>query len=222
MFRSKTRDIITPQWEHARLAADIAAAWGNDAFDAPPFPHDSFVLGVAYHDREYGFLDTDSIGEMGDDRWLALKQAHLDWPLDDPVAHLIGLFHVRRLIGYGRHAGVDEMAAAFDAVIDTRLEDTTHTRADFTFADRIVDLCDMIAFDFAFDAAAAGRRMIAPRRDGTDALTEVRYEIEEGGTITLAPWPLRVPSLDGMIYAYDADGYPGRLQPVRLAYTVRG
>ncbi|MDX6454362.1 MAG: hypothetical protein QOD48_469, partial [Gaiellaceae bacterium] len=48
-----------PQAEHQRLAGVIAAAWGNDQVGRPPLPFESWVRGVAVHDRAYGELDED-------------------------------------------------------------------------------------------------------------------------------------------------------------------
>src|SRR5207249_1188152 len=75
MFRSQRRDVVFPQAEHAELAGDLALAWGNDEFDRPALPFDSFVRGVALHDRGYGELDTDEIGVVARGRWLKIQLA---------------------------------------------------------------------------------------------------------------------------------------------------
>jgi hypothetical protein len=38
--------------------------------------------------------------------------------------------------------------------------------------------------------------------------------------ITLDPWPLAVPRLLGIVTAFEADGYPERLQPVAIPFDV--
>jgi hypothetical protein len=62
---------VFPQADHARLAAAVALAWR----DRPPLPFDSFVRGVADHDRGYGEHDSDEIGAVESERWVAIQRA---------------------------------------------------------------------------------------------------------------------------------------------------
>ena len=73
MFRSILRPVVFAQADHARLAAALAAAWGNERFARPQLPFDSYLEGVAQHDRGYGELDTDSIGEVSSARWTEIQ-----------------------------------------------------------------------------------------------------------------------------------------------------
>ena len=50
MFKSKQRPIAISQWEHQKLARTLALLWGNAAFERPPVPFDSFLIGVGLHD----------------------------------------------------------------------------------------------------------------------------------------------------------------------------
>src|SRR5437868_3074723 len=63
MFRSRRRAVVFPQADHARFAGAIALAWR----ERPQLPFDSFVRGVADHDRGYGGLDVD--GSVTIDPW---------------------------------------------------------------------------------------------------------------------------------------------------------
>src|SRR5205809_7920069 len=141
MIRSRRRPVVFPQAEHARLAGTIALAWGNERFARPPLPFDSFVRGVTLHDRGYGQLDTDGIGEVPRPRWHAIQAAGAAPRGEDPVVDLVVALHVHRLVSDGddcvptparellpelhRAAGVDE--------------------GDAVEADRVTDLCDRIA-----------------------------------------------------------------------------
>ncbi len=58
MIRSRRRAVVFPQADHARLADTLALAWR----DRPALPFDSFVRGVADHDRGYGEYDNDELG----------------------------------------------------------------------------------------------------------------------------------------------------------------
>src|SRR4051795_1811506 len=98
MFRSQARPVVYPQAEHARAAAAIAAAWGRGR---PPVPFESLVRGVALHDRGYGELDADGIGETDDERWLEIQRRGFAAQDDDPVVELLVALHIHRLVSYG-------------------------------------------------------------------------------------------------------------------------
>ncbi len=70
MFRSKRHPVVVPQAEHARMAGAIAAVRANP----PPLPFESFVRGVALHDRGYGELDDDEIGATSPERWADVER----------------------------------------------------------------------------------------------------------------------------------------------------
>ena len=89
MFRSRRRPVVFPQAEHARLAGTIALAWGNDQFARPALPFDAFVRGVTLHDRGYGQLDADGIGEVPPDRWVAIQRASFAPRGEEPVVDLV-------------------------------------------------------------------------------------------------------------------------------------
>jgi hypothetical protein len=86
MFRSKQRAVIYPQAEHMRLAGVIVAAWGSTR---PPIPFDSLVRGVATHDRGYGELDNDPLGEISQERWLEIQRRGFAAQDDDAVVDLV-------------------------------------------------------------------------------------------------------------------------------------
>jgi hypothetical protein len=125
---------VYPQAEHQRLAGVIAAAWGNDQVKRPPLPFESWVRGVAVHDRAYGELDEDLIGAVE-------PQA------DDPVVDLVVAMHVQRL--------ADDFVE-LDAHVPDRLADAGVDPADAATADVITDLCDTLSFTFCFEEPASG------------------------------------------------------------------
>ena len=71
MFRSKSRGVIITQFEHARFSYQLASLYGNEDFDVPNIPIESFLAGVLFHDRGYGIVDEYEIGQMSED-------AHVD------------------------------------------------------------------------------------------------------------------------------------------------
>ena len=194
MFRSTRRDVVYPQAEHARLAGAVAAAFRPEDV---PLPFESWVRGVTLHDRGYGELDSDPIGETSQERWAGeIETAGFRAKSGDAVADLVVALHIRRLIG----GDVEHPArAALAREIDEALGDvSTEARA----ADRLTQLCDSVAFAFCFEEAVS--RVVG----GT------AFEYDGGSRITLDPWPLAVPSLRGVVQGFAADGYPERLEPV--------
>jgi hypothetical protein len=208
MFRSRRRDVVYPQAEHARLAARLAAAWGNDDVPRPALPFDAFVRGVAEHDRGYGELDEDGIGEVPLARWLEIQQRSFEPRGDDAVVDLVVALHVRRLVSWQDAPAAQRVQAEMSgAILELRAEAGIAPRV-AAEADAITDLCDRIAFDFCVEEPASGRVGV------------FAYAVDSEGTIALDPWPLGVPRLEGEIVAYRADGYPATLEPLRQPFRV--
>ncbi|MFW5771939.1 MAG: DUF3891 family protein [Phototrophicaceae bacterium] len=224
MFRSKRRDVIVPQWEHARLSGMLAALWGGGVFERPALDFDSFVLGVTFHDRDYGFIDAYPLQGMAPEDWLAVKRGHLEQRLDDPIAEAVAVMHMRRLLTYAPteddalRRATEQLKAAADDRIAGAVAASGHPQADFAFADRITAFCDAVAFDFAFEAPADGTvKVFATRADAQP--TELRYRIS-GGVINVDPWPFAVDTAAGFVLGYQATGYPDNLQPVKLDWRI--
>jgi hypothetical protein len=197
MFRSHRRAIVFPQAEHARLAGAIALAWR----DRPPLPFESFVRGVADHDRGYGELDDDDLETVADDRWIEIQRRGFAPRGEDPVVDLVVALHVRRLVGEPRDPGFE---AELPAILAAAGVDEEQAEA----ADGITNVCDRLAFLFPFEEPESG---------------EVRgfdYTLDGRGAMTLDPWPLAVPRLVGLVTAYEADGYPARLVPVVVPFDL--
>lgn len=217
MFRSKTRHIIFPQSEHGRLAGTIAALWGNDDFDKPPFSFESFVAGVILHDEGHGYFDMDDIGGHTPQEALDAMQRLVDYRLDDPIADTVANFHILRLlhledVWYQLIEQCEQKIA--DGIAKTQI-----SRDDYLWADKITHLCDSIAFDFCFDAPVKIEAQVSARQGRADTIT-VRYELDNQGKIVVDPWPLRVDAHEGFILAYEADLYPDQLKPVIVSYVL--
>ena len=219
MFKSKVRPIVVPQWEHEKLAGTLALLWGNAQFERPPVPPDSFLAGVALHDRAYGHLDNLPIGEMAPETWLEVARRGFAATWADPVAELIARLHIQRLVTYG-HASVRQaLGAGMEAQIAAQIAQTGLPAELFARIDRITRLCDNIAFLFCFEAPAEGTVEVFPRWEG-DETVAVQYRIAEG-VIMVDPWPFCVSSHTGYLVGYGREGYPERLEPVMLRYELR-
>jgi hypothetical protein len=133
--------VIYPQREHAVFAAGLALAWA----ERPSLPFESFIRGVALHDRGYPEHDVDEIGAAPRERWLELQRNGFGEHDDDPVVDLVVSMHVRRLVGEG--PVYDEMSA----VLPRLRERAGVSEADAEAADRVTAFCDGIAFDVCFE-----------------------------------------------------------------------
>jgi uncharacterized protein DUF3891 len=198
VFRSTTRPVVYPQEEHARLSAVIAAAWNPEAI---PLPFEAFVRGVALHDRGYGRLDNEALGEIEQSRWLELMRRGFEPQDEDPVVDLVVALHIRRLVG--------DDSPEFEAALPARLEAAGVSEADAMAADAVTDLCDRVSFSFCFEEEEAG------------VIGAVAYTVEADGRATLAPWPLVVAELEETVVGYRAEGYPNRLDPVERTFRLR-
>ena len=217
MFRSRRREIVFPQREHARFAAAIAGAW-SDAFVPIRLPRERFVRGVAEHDRGYVEHDADEIGELPAGRWLAIQERGFAATHDDAVVDLVVGLHVRRLVSSGRDRGTSSVLAAMDAEVPALVRAAGVSAADARAADRVTDLCDRISFDFCLEEPASGSVEVV-RADG--AKTAVRYVLDGHGAVTLEPWPLAVERLTGTLQAFSAERYPDDLEPVPTPFVIQ-
>ena len=219
MFKSRRRPIVTPQSEHLRLVGTLAMLWGNDDFDIPPIEQASMIAGMGLHDRGYGFLDNSPIGGMSEEEWNGIARRGFYMQYSDVTADTIAKYHVRRLASHNDSAERKAMAAEFSQVIDEQLKRHNLSRELFDRVDRITNFCDKISFDFCMDAPGADSVSVFARNHD-DIETAVAYHVEDG-VITAAPWPFSVDLYEGYIIAYRLEGYPEKLDPFILKYTLK-
>lgn len=216
MFRSKTREIIIPQSEHARLAGTLASLWGNREFDVPPI--DAFILGVTLHDRGYGSIDNDPLFEVPEERWLEIQCKGVTERTGNPALDLIVLLHSKRLALYNptpkRHQFADEL----ELLIEDELRKQSAPRELFEWVDERTHLLDDIAFDFSFEVPKQRTRRIRPKV-GSLETTDMTYSIS-GSLIQVTPWPFRLNYHEGFLIGYRSFQYPTCLEPVLIPYLL--
>lgn len=200
MFRSRRRPIVFPQADHARFAGALALAWA----ERPPLPFDAFVRGVADHDRGYGEHDVADIDTVDDATWIAIQRRGFAPRGEDAVVDLVAALHVRRLLSRNDEAATAEA----DAVIESLRPLAGVTREQADAVDAITNVCDVIAFEFCFEAPSERE------------VRGFRLELDGEGSAKVDPWPFRLPELSGLVTAYAATGYPERLTPVVVPYLV--
>jgi hypothetical protein len=187
MIRSRRRAVVFPQAEHARLAGTLALAW----HERPPLRFESFVRGVADHDRGYGELDNDELGAIETEPWVAIQRRGFALLSSQNDEHELSAF-----------AEVDEL-------IPSLLDAAGASVDEADTADRITNVCDRIALLFCIEEPADGE------------IRGYAYTLDGVGGITIDPWPLAVPRLVGLVAGYAADGYPERLVPVVTPFDAR-
>ena len=218
MFKSKRRQIITPQAEHLRLVGTLAMLWGNESFDIPPIDRSSLIMGIGLHDRGYGFLDNNPIGAMQVDEWNAIARRGFYMQYSDIVADTIAKYHVRRLASHDDSAVRKALTTEFTQAIDEQLYRNGLSKALFDRIDRITDLCDRISFDFCMDVPASGSISIYPSNNQETEIL-VQYQVKDD-LIQVSPWPFAVKSFEGYLIAYHAEGYPEYLDPFIKPYRL--
>src|SRR3954471_19444217 len=186
MFRSRRRNVVFPQAEHARLAATLALAWR----DRPPLPFGSVVRGVADYDRGYGEHDADEIGAVESERWVAIQRVGFAPRGEDPVVDLVVALHVRRLLSSQEDEHERAAYAEVDAVVPTLVAAADVAGAAAEAADAVTNVTDRLAFAFCFEEPAAGE------------VRGIRYTLDGFGLIELDPWLLALPRLTGLVTGF--------------------
>ena len=220
MFKSKKREIVVEQREHARLAGMLAQMWGNDAFDSPRLPIASFIAGVCFHDRGYDALDTDPIPDVDEATWIEKQLRGAERSCKDADADLLVTFHVRRLLASKRSPARDAAVAKVEERISQRLPESSLSRAQLEWCDRITHLCDSIAFTFCFEQAEQGEVLVCPRWDSEET-ERIRYSVLGNGEVLVSPWPFSTPKFSRYVIAYQASGYPENREAVILPVHLR-
>jgi len=215
MFISKTRPIVVPQLEHQRLAGILAYHWGNATFRLPDVDREAFLLGIATHDHVFCALDTLAIGDISQEQRSEQVNQWIASSYENKEAELVVFLHVRRLMQELQIPSLYER-------LNDRVQDliTTHSLnlVAYEQADTITDLCDLIAFDFSFEADISRTRTVY---QDSSSNAEITYKLSKG-KIILDKWPFNVPKIEGYILGYEQNGYPENLQPVLLNYELAG
>jgi len=220
VFRSKTRPVIIPQYEHGRVAGTLASLWGNAQFDRPALDFPAFVQGVAFHDWHYGVLDTVAVGGGDPAAWLSIVRKGVAHRFDAPVTDIVAKLHIRRLLTMKESPEYGELVEEIDARIRDRLPASGASLEQLQWADRITEFCDDVAFDFCFEQPV--RRTVGVHgRAYSNESTPLSYEIQAGGMIRVEPWPFSVESFSGLAVGYEEVGYPEALVPLLIPFSVQ-
>jgi hypothetical protein len=177
------------------------------------------IAGMGLHDRGYGYLDNNPIGEMDDSVWFGIARRGFYMHCSDIVADTIVKYHIRRLASHDSTDGRKALVAEFSKAIEEQLEQHDLSNELFERMDRVTDLCDSLSFSFCFDAPASGEISVFPRNN-EDTEVVVKYHVEDG-LIEANPWPFSVDRYEGYLVAYKSDGYPEQLDPIILPFMLK-
>jgi hypothetical protein len=221
MFKSTERSILYTQYEHGRLAGTLARQWGNAAFDRPALDFEAFADGITLHDWGYGVLDNLPVAEGREEEWLQIIHRGVTFRHDSATTDIVTKLHMRRLLSWERSPDREALIAEIDRRVAERLPETGAPLEEFQRADKITQLCDMISFDFCFEAPRQRAFDVYPRQD-SDEITAVGYEVRPGGEVRVDPWPFAVSDITGILYAFEREIYPGTLNPLIVPFYIHG
>jgi hypothetical protein len=219
MFKSQVRDIIFPQYEHGRLAGTAARAWGNSTFDRPALDFEAFIAGVTLHDWGYGVIDNLPIGAAPEDEWLEVIRKNVEKRYTHPTTDIIVKLHLRRLLSMHDSPAREALINDIDKRIENRLEEGKTPLAEYQRADKITQFCDMLSFSFCFEAPGQQTYEVFPQQ-GSDKKTDITFDLQPDGEVIVNPWPFSVPSISGVTYAFEAEGYPDALNPLVVPFKI--
>ncbi len=222
MFRAEN-GIIIPQFEHGRLAGDLASAWGNSDFQRPQIDSDSFNLGNYFHDRGFGVgADNYPIGEMDPQEHLRiLEDGFFKMSFANITADIVAKKHIRRLTTMRNDPKAQALLARMNEEIDRLFYANQElSKEAFAWADLITEACDDISFYWCDGRKFTYEVDVLQTHQSTEPTT-IKYRVHrQPGLIEVSPWPFSKESFSGTIFGYGAEGYANKLEPEAISYTV--
>ena len=219
MFEHRRYPVTIPQYEHGKLAGHLASHWGNDDFDRPPGDPAPWIAGVTFHDWGYGLIDNVLVPGAPEPNWLAVMRQGVAFRFEHPLTDILVKLHIRRLLSWHPTPEREKLMAEIDQLVAQRLPETGLSLAQCRWIDGITRFCDFVAFDFCLGKTGA-REVEAPSRWDTGAFQTITYVIQADDIVKIHPWPFDVPSFDGLLVAYQREGYPEVRQPRLLSYQI--
>lgn len=223
MFKPKNRNLIITQREHARLAGNIAVYWGNENFNLPRIPLSSIVEGITFHQNGYDLLDTYPVKEMDEDTLIKVFERDFNVLMSNTEAELVDMFHQFRLVSKRLATKPSEkfesLQKNFEAAIKNKLSHSKYEKRDFIWADRIINLCDRISFNFSFGEKITEIIPVYPKI-GSEEKIEIKQSLMDKDTIELDNWPFSSKEIKSIVIAYKKEGYPKMLTPVLLEFKL--
>jgi hypothetical protein len=198
----------------------LAQMWGNSAFERPGIDFLSFVGGVTFHDCGYEAFDTAPIPDVEEQRWLDAQRRGAQRRLTDVEADILVKLHVKRLVSFKQTPARIACAEEIETLITARLVESSFSREQLEWCDRITHFCDNLAFDFCFEVVKSGSVTVCPRWGASEEI-ELTYHICEGGIVEVHPWPFSADSFSRFLIGYHLAGYPEQAEPLIVPLQIR-
>ena len=77
-----------------------------------------------------------------------------------------------------------------------------------------------LSFDFCFESPQRRTFEVFSGQDPEET-AEISYEIRPGGEVLVDPWPFSVPSISGIVYAFERQRYPQELNPIVVPFNIQ-
>jgi hypothetical protein len=212
------RSTIVPQKEHSRLSATIASFWGNKNFKAPNIPTESFIKGIMFHDRGFGVYDTDNLMKLSKAARDRTLSEGIRKTTDDPAADIITLRHICCILKMYSKNETGKLLAICEKAISLKMKKVKIQEKEFDFAEDITNFVDDISFDFSQGKSSSWSAMIKANSNSKNK-TKFTCTIK-GDKIRIRPWPLSIDHYTGSIVGYSKKGYPKKLNPKIIQFTL--
>lgn len=220
MFVSKRNNIVFPQSEHVKLATILAQHWGNDLFEKPPVPHESFIKAVSSHDNGYGHYDISAVGQQTEDAIERLWRRCTDQNLNDIYAELIIKRHFMRLTSiYPVFPKLVALHQELEEEIETLYKSHELDPHIFDVTDTVMNACDAVSFSFCQEETAS-RTLEVYAALAEDSRITMTYSIDDNHSVTIDPYPLDEAIITGHLIGYDKSDYPNILLPNEINYQI--
>lgn len=216
MFTYKSKNLVIPQREHARLAGNIAVYWGNKHFDLPRIPLSTVVKGITFHQNGYDTFDINPVGEMSEDILYRVFENDFNVDMKDQNAELVNMFHQFRLVnGKVKREGSEKfkkLKEEFNQVIQTRLKTSKFREKDFLWTNRITHLCDKVSFNFCMENKV---EEIVPLyiKTNSQVMQNSKHRLVSENTVQLDSWPFSIREIKSVVIGYEKLNYPNHLIP---------
>lgn len=217
MFIHLKKSLIIPQSEHVKISEAIASLWGNENFEKPDLPKESFVRGVLMHDRGFGKVDNFDLLSMNKETRTKTLKDGIENLSDDHVSDVVSLMHIKRLIDMYPKEEMNDIYIKCLNVLEEKIKLSGFAKSEYEFADKITEIADDIAFDFSLGKDSDGEVFVYAKHERD--LLRIKFEIKDN-LIYMNPWPLSVDYFEGKINGYLKDGYPDKLAKEEIVFKL--
>jgi hypothetical protein len=112
-----------------------------------------------------------------------------------------------------------ELVELCDKTLEEKIQLSGFEKTEYDFADKVTEIADDIAFDFALEEDSNGEVFVY-KKHNDEVATPVTFIIKEN-IVSMIPWPLSVDSYEGSIVGYEKEGYPQNLKEQVIPFILK-